>query len=108
MDSAWRRATGAEACERALQLFGVRLLGIVTPYQPVGDQNVVCFFNELGFDVVNIIGLRCPIAVSIAHVQEATLRQMLLEVNTPDVEALVQVGTKGVVSHGEVGWPSHS
>ena len=86
-------ATGAEACERALQLLGVRRLGIVTPYQPVGDQNVVRFFNELGFDVVNIHGLRCPTAVSIAHVQEATLRQALLEVNTPDVEALVQVGT---------------
>jgi maleate isomerase len=86
-------ATGAEACERALHVLGVRRLGIVTPYQPVGDQNVVRFFNELGFDVVNIRGLRCPTAVSIAHVQEATLRQALLEVNTPDVEALVQVGT---------------
>ena len=86
-------ATGAEACERALQLLGVRRLGIVTPYQAVGDQNVVRFFNERGFDVVNICGLRCPTAVSIAHVQEATLRQALLEVNTPDVEALVQVGT---------------
>jgi hypothetical protein len=86
-------ATGAEACERALQLFGVRRLGVVTPYQPVGDQNVVRFFNELGFDVVKITGLRCPTAVSIAHVQEATLRQALLEVNTQDAEALVQVGT---------------
>jgi maleate isomerase len=53
----------------------------------------VRFFNELGFDVVNILGLRCPTAVSMAHVQEATLRQALLEVNTPEVEALVQVGT---------------
>jgi maleate isomerase len=86
-------ATGTEACERALQLLGVRRLGIVTPYQPVGDQNVVRFFNELGFDVVNILGRRCPTAVSIAHVQEATLREVLLEVNTPDIEALVQVGT---------------
>ena len=86
-------ATGAEACERALQRFGVRRLGVITPYQPVGDQNVVRFFNELGCDVVNILGLRCPTAVSIAHVQEATLRQALLEVNTPEVEALVQVGT---------------
>jgi maleate isomerase len=86
-------ATGAEACERALQLFGVRRLGVVTPYQPIGDQNVVRFFNELGFDVVKITGLRCPTAVSIAHVQEATLRQALLEVNSRDAEALVQVGT---------------
>ena len=59
----------------------------------MGDQNVVRFFHELGFDVVNILGLRCPTAVSMAHVQEATLRQALLEVNTPEVKALVQVGT---------------
>jgi maleate isomerase len=86
-------ATGAEACERALQLLGVRRLGVVTPYQPVGDHNVVRFFNELGFDVVSMKGLRCPTAVSIAHVQEETLRQALVEVNTSDTEALVQVGT---------------
>lgn len=86
-------ATGAEACERALQLLGVRRLGVVTPYQSVGDHNVVRFFNELGFDVVSIKGLRCPTAVSIAHVQEETLRQALVEVNSSDAEALVQVGT---------------
>jgi maleate isomerase len=71
-------ATGAEACERALHRLGARRLGVVTPYQPVGDANVVRFFNEIGFDVVKIKGLRCPTAVSIAHVQEAALRQALL------------------------------
>ena len=64
-------ATGAEACERALHRLGAKRLGVVTPYQPVGDANVVRFFNEIGFDVVKIKGLRCPTAVSIAHVQEA-------------------------------------
>ena len=34
-------ATGAEACERALHLFGARKIGVVTPYQPIGDENVV-------------------------------------------------------------------
>ena len=33
-------ATGAEACERALQLYGARRIGVVTPYQPIGDENV--------------------------------------------------------------------
>lgn len=86
-------ATGAEACERALQLFGARKIGVVTPYQPVGDDNVVKFFGEIGFDVVNIKGLKCPTAVSIAHVTEDELRDALLEVNEPDVDALVQCGT---------------
>src|SRR5690242_10855095 len=31
-------ATGAEACERALNLYGVKKIGVVTPYQPVGDE----------------------------------------------------------------------
>jgi maleate isomerase len=86
-------ATGAEACERALQLFGVKRLGVVTPYQPVGDANVTRFLNEMGFDVVKIQGLRCPTAVSIAHVREDELRQALLAVNSSEVEALVQAGT---------------
>jgi maleate isomerase len=86
-------ATGAEACERALGLFGAKRIGVVTPYQPIGDQNVVRFFSEIGFEVVNITGLKCPTAVAIAHVSEDTLRSALLEVDGPDVDALVQVGT---------------
>ncbi len=86
-------ATGAEACERALQLFGAKRIGVVTPYQPIGDANVVQFFNEIGFDVAAIKGLRCPNAVAIAHVTEDELRRALLEVNSDDVDALVQAGT---------------
>jgi len=86
-------ATGAQACEQALKLFGARRIGVVTPYQPVGDDNVVKFFDEIGFEVANIKGLKCPTAVSIAHVTEDELRDALLEVNDADVDALVQCGT---------------
>ena len=86
-------ATGAEACERALHLYGARRIGVVTPYQPIGDENVVRFFSELGFEVVRIKGLRCPTAVSIAHVTEDELRAAILEVDGPDVDAIVQCGT---------------
>ncbi|MEV0971208.1 maleate cis-trans isomerase family protein [Microtetraspora glauca] len=88
-----RVATGAEACERALKLYGARRIGVVTPYQPVGDANVVRFFGEIGFEVTAINGLRCPTAVSIAHVTEDELRKALLSVDGPDVDALVQCGT---------------
>jgi maleate isomerase len=86
-------ATGAEACERALKLFGAKRIGVVTPYQPIGDVNVVKFFSEIGFEVVNIKGLRCPTAVAIAEVTEAELRQAILDVDGPDVDAIVQAGT---------------
>ena len=86
-------ATGAEACERALQLFGATRIGIVTPYQPVGDSNVVKFFTELGFEVAGIAGLKCPTAVAIAEVGEAELRDAIRRVDGPDVDAIVQCGT---------------
>ncbi len=86
-------ATGAEACERALKLFDVKRIGVVTPYQSVGDAQVVRFFEDLGFEVVTIKGLKCPTAVSIAQVPESALRDALLEVNSDDVDALVQTGT---------------
>jgi maleate isomerase len=85
-------ATGAQACERALNLYGAKKIGIVTPYQPVGDANVVKFFNELGFEVTAIKGLKCPTAVSIAHVTQDELRDAILEVQA-DADAVVQCGT---------------
>ena len=84
---------GSEACEAALKLFNVKKLGVVTPYQPVGDKNVVRFFNEAGFQVPKIVGLKCASPVLIAHVSEAQLRDAIQAVNGPDVDAIMQVGT---------------
>jgi maleate isomerase len=85
--------TGADACNAALRVFKARRLGIVTPYQPVGDNQVRKYFTECGYDIVALRGLKCPTAVSIAHVDEDQLRSAILEVNTSDVEAIVQCGT---------------
>jgi maleate isomerase len=59
----------------------------------VADKKVLRFFAELGVEVVALKGLRCPDAIAIAEVQEDTLRQALIELNSDRVEALVQVGT---------------
>jgi maleate isomerase len=45
-----RIATGARACERALGALGARRLGVVTPYQPVGDGQVRGFLEECGYE----------------------------------------------------------
>ena len=60
---------------------------------PVGDQQVVRFFNDCGYEVVNIKGLRCPSPMLISHVSEKQLRDAINEVNDPSVEAIVQAGT---------------
>ena len=84
---------GSEACDAAFAALGVKRIAVVTPYQPVGDRNVVRFFEESGYEVKRIRGLRCESPVKIAHVSEAELRDALLELDGDDIDALVQVGT---------------
>ena len=86
-------ASGAEACEKALELFDVKKIGVLPPYQPIGDENVVRFFEDMGFEVTKIIGLRCPTAVAIARVPEEVLRDKLVELADSGCEAIVQCGT---------------
>lgn len=86
-------ASGAEACEKALNHFGVKRIACITPYQVNGDEQVEKFFTELGFDVTTVKGLKCPTAVSIAHVTEDELRDAILEVNETQPQAIVQCGT---------------
>ena len=54
---------------------------------------VTRFFEESGFTVVRFKGLRCPTATAIAEVTERELIPVLRELDGPDVDAIVQVGT---------------
>jgi maleate isomerase len=86
-------AIGSDACQAALTLFGAKRIGVITPYQPVGDRNVVRFFQEAGFEVPRITGLKCESPVAIAHVGEDRLRAAVAEIDGDDVDVIVQVGT---------------
>lgn len=89
-----RVAMGSYACEAALEAYGgIRRLGVITPYMPVGDSQVVRFFTDCGYEVARLKGLRCESPVLIAHVQADTLEAAIEEVNGDDVDAVVQVGT---------------
>ncbi len=85
--------TGASSCRAALEELGVRRIAVFSPYQPVADREVGRFFTEAGFEVAAITGLRCPTAMDIARVEEPRLREMVAELDGPDVDAIVQVGT---------------
>lgn len=85
--------TGASACRDALRRFGVERISIISPYQPVADENVTRFFEEAGFEVMGFRGLRCPTAPAIAQVTEGELIEVMRELDGPRVEAIVQVGT---------------
>ncbi|GAA2737294.1 arylmalonate decarboxylase [Actinocorallia aurantiaca] len=85
--------TGASATHEALQRFGVRKIGVITPYQPVADEQVRAYFTELGYEVHAVHGLKCGSATSIAEVTPQEIRDAFAKVDAPDVEALVQAGT---------------
>lgn len=87
-------AMGSDACQAALRCYGdIKRIAVITPYMPVGDANVRKFFTDCGFEVVNLIGLKCQSPVLIAHVPEKELRDSIIEINDSSVEAIVQVGT---------------
>lgn len=86
-------STGSEACTAALAIWNVKRIAVLTPYQPVGDANVRRFFEECGYEVRRIKGLKCASPVAIAHVTEAELRDGVRELDGDDVDAVIQVGT---------------
>lgn len=85
--------TGATACKQALDVLGVGRLAVITPYQAVGDEQVYRYFEDIGAQIVRLRGLRCENATAPSKVTEATLRQVIGELDGPDVDAIVQVGT---------------
>ena len=84
---------GSAATRSALQAVGAKRLGVVTPYWPVADDRVRHYFGECGFEVVALKGLKANSPVNIAEQSEETLRQAMVEVNTREVDTIIQVGT---------------
>jgi maleate isomerase len=71
--------TGANAVTDALDAFGgVKRLSVLTPYQPIGDENVYRFFTESGYEVFEAVK----------------------QIGDDSVDAIVQVGTN--LSTGDV------
>jgi maleate isomerase len=85
---------GSEATTAALNAYGgIKRIGVVTPYMEIGDQNVVRFFTDCGFEVAALKGLKCKSPVLIAQTTQDELRDAIMEVNSADVDAIIQVGT---------------
>lgn len=84
---------GSEACAKAFTVLRMKTIAVLTPYQPVGDQNVVRFFEESGYQVKRIKGLKCASPVHIAHVSERELADGLKELDGDDIDGIIQVGT---------------
>lgn len=90
-------AMGSHACDAAFKAYSqekpIKRIAILTPYMPVGDRNVVKYFQDVGYDVTDIIGLKSPSPMEIAHESPATLRNAIKQLNESNPDAIVQCGT---------------
>ena len=87
-------AMGSDASQAALRAYGdIKRISVVTPYMPVGDEEVRKFFTDCDFEVQAVLGLKCDSPTAIAHVDARTLRDAVRSVDDPQVEAILQVGT---------------
>jgi len=85
--------TGAGAARDALHKFGAKTISVITPYPPIGDDNVVRFFNDIGFEVKAIKGLARPSATAIAETTIPMVMDAIREIDGDDVDAIIQCGT---------------
>jgi len=85
---------GSMACIDALRQYPtVRTIGILTPYQPLGDAHARRFFEESGYAVTAVYSLKQPSEVQIAHATEARIREAFEALASSGVDAIVQAGT---------------
>jgi maleate isomerase len=87
-------STGSLSLIEAFKAYGgIKRVAFLSPYFPVANAQVKGFLEDHGLEVVRDICFRCPSWTAIAHVREDYIRDRLHELNGPDVDALIQVGT---------------
>jgi maleate isomerase len=84
---------GSRALDAAIKAYGgIKKIGIITPYMPVGDANVRQYFEDEGYEVVHLLGLKSPSPMLIAHESKQTLKRAAIAVSE-GVDAVIQCGT---------------
>jgi maleate isomerase len=92
--TAW--ATWHDAAPAALHRFGARRIGLLSPFDRVGNENASRMFEDLGFEVVSSVGFACSDALHIAHIPDAAKERAIRErlaTRTNRIDAIVQCGT---------------
>jgi maleate isomerase len=87
-------STGSFACTAALKAYGgIKRIAFLSPYWPVANEAVREYFTDEGFEVVRDTCLQRTSWLGIAATPHSMLRDAILKVDGPDVDAIVQVGT---------------
>ena len=85
---------GSASLVAALRAYGgIKRVSFVSPYFPVANAEVTGYLTECGFEIVRDVALQCRCWTDIAKVPPERLTEVLAQLDGPDVDALVQVGT---------------
>ena len=79
-----------------LTQIGAKRIGLLTPFDRLGNENAIQMFEDLGFEVVSSFGFSCANALHIAHVPDWAKEKAILELLANDenkLDAVVQCGT---------------
>ncbi|MBB5691407.1 arylmalonate decarboxylase [Roseomonas alkaliterrae] len=82
-----------QASLAALAALDVRSVALLTPFFPAGDAAAKAFLEEAGIAVPRVLGLRAPGPAAIGRVTAQRLREAVRDLDGPDVQAILQVGT---------------
>ena len=91
---AW--ATWHDAVQAALNKYDAKRIGILTPFDKLGNENATRMFEDLGFEVVSSVGFSCANALHIAHIPDRAKEKAILELLATEennLDAVVQCGT---------------
>ncbi|HEX2137045.1 MAG TPA: hypothetical protein VHG30_14275, partial [Microvirga sp.] len=84
------------AIKAALNCYNAKRIGIVTPFDRIGNESAIQMFEDMGFVVVSSVGFSCANALHIAHVPDWAKEKAIMELLATDVnrlDAVVQCGT---------------
>jgi len=93
-DLAW--ATWHHAAKAALERYGAKRIGLITPFESSGNESAARMFRDLGFEVVATFGYACANAQQIAHIPNEAKENAVLELlatKEKKLDAVVQCGT---------------
>ncbi|MCZ6844645.1 MAG: hypothetical protein O7F69_01985, partial [Alphaproteobacteria bacterium] len=89
-------ATWYDAVQAALDKYGAKRIGIMTPFDKKGNENATQMFEDLGYEVVSSVGFSCANALHIAHLPDWAKEKVIQELLANDenkLDAIVQCGT---------------
>ncbi|HEX2217912.1 MAG TPA: hypothetical protein VHG35_03865, partial [Gemmatimonadales bacterium] len=89
-------ATWHDGIRAALDRYGARRIGMLTPFDRSGNESAARMFQDMGYDVVTSVGFSCANALHIAHIPDWAKEKAIVELLAKPanrLDAVVQCGT---------------